>query len=350
VTPIDDRLETRRAVHAPSGGLAERPYARLATVAAIGLSVLLPAIELARTALAPGAYGNPLISLIATACVLPLHLRHVVYGLRGERPPAAALTLPALAAVNVAAAMAVGIGWLLNFALLAVSVLIVVSWPWALALATVVVGSAAAFAGNDPLLPWPFVALSIVWRTVTLYVPVRLVAAVGQLDGARRELRDRAVVRERLRIEAELRRGLGGALDGIVRSAARAGAAVTADVSVAATELRALVGRSRQALADARRLIVEFRETSVAAELDAAVALLAAAGVKSHVVVQDGLALDGVDARSRSILRSAVVRALRDESLDDCRIEMSRDELGELRIVVSPVSDATTGRLRTAPR
>lgn len=350
MTPIDDRLEARRVADATSSALAERPYARLATAAAIGLSVLLPAIELARTALAPAAYGNPLIALIATACILPLHLRHVVYGLRGERPPAAALTLPALAAVNVVAAVTVGIGWLLNFALLAVSVLIVVSWPWAPALAAVVAGSAAAFAGNDPLLPWPFVALSVVWRTVTMYVPVRLVAAVGQLDGARRDLRDRAVVRERLRIEGELLRRLGGALQGIVHSATRAGVAVGADLAVAATELQTLVGRSRHALADARRLIVEFRETSVGGELDAAVALLAAAGVESHVVVQDGLALDEVDARSRAVVRAAVVRALRDESLTRCSIEMSRDDLGELRMVVSPISDVTRRGLRAAPR
>jgi hypothetical protein len=350
MTAIDDRLGTHRAVEATSGGLAERPYVRLATIAAISLSVLLPTIELTRTALAPEAYGNPLVALVATACALPLHLRHVVYGLRGERPPGAALTLPALATVNVVAAATVGIGWLLNFALLAVSILIVVSLPWALALSAVVIASAAAFAGNDPLLPWPFVALSIVWRTVTMYVPVRLVAAVGKLDGARRELRDRAVVRERLRIETELRRRLGGALQGIVHSAARAGSAVNADARDAAEELRVLVGRSRHALADARQLIIEFRDTSVGAELDAAVALLAAAGVESDVVVQDGLALGVVDARSRALVRSAVVDALRDESLTRCRIDVSRDERGNVRMEVFSAGDRSAQRLRTAPR
>ena len=347
VTAIDDRPGTGRAVDATSGGLGESPYARLATGAAIGLSVLLPAIELARTALAPEAYGSPLLALIATACALPLHLRHVVYGLRGVRPPAGALTLAVLAIVNVVAAVAIGIGWLLNFALLAVSVLIVVSWPWALALVGAVVASAAAFAGSDPLLPWQFVALSVVWRTVTLYVPVRLVAAARQLDGARRELRDRAVVRERVRIERELHRRLGGALQGILGSATRAGAAVQADTSVASTELQTLVDRSRQVLADARRLIVDFRETSVGAELDAAVALLAAAGVESLVIVQRGLSLDEVDEHSRSIVRSAVVRALRDDTLTRCRIEMSRDELGQLHMAVSTVVGQPKGRLGT---
>jgi signal transduction histidine kinase len=348
VAAIDDRLETRRALEAMSGGLADAPYACLATAAALGLSVLLPAIELARAALAPATFGNPLVALVATACALPLHLRHVVYGLRGERPPAAALTLAALTTVNVAAAVVVGIGWLLNFALLAVSILIVVSWPWALALVAVVVASAAAFAGNDPLLPWQFVALSVAWRTVTLYVPVRLVAAARQLDGARRELRDRAVVRERVRIERELHRRLGGALQGILGSATRAGAAVHADTSLAAKELQTLVDRSRQALADARRLIVDVRETSVRAEVEAAVALLGAAGVESTVVVQRGLSLDEVDERSRSIVRSAVVRALRDDSLTRCRIEMGRDGQGRLLMAVSSVDGGRTGRVGTA--
>jgi signal transduction histidine kinase len=350
VTAIHDRLGSRGSFDATSDGLGESPYARLATAAALGLSVLLPAIELARTALAPEAYGSLLVALMATAGALPLHLRHVVYGLRGVRPPGAALTLAALAIVNVAAAVAVGIGWLLNFALLAVSILIVVPWPWALALVGAVVASAAAFAGSDPLLPWQFVALSVVWRTVTLYVPVRLVAAARQLDGARRELRDRAVVRERVRIERELHRRLGGALQGILGSATRAGAAVHADASVAATELQALVDRSRQALADARRLIVDFRETSVGAELDAAVALLAAAGVESRVVVQPGLSLDEVDEHSRSIVRSAVVRALRDDTLTRCRIEMRRDELGQLQMAVSSVAGRPEGHLGTVER
>jgi two-component system sensor histidine kinase DesK len=347
VTAIQDRVGIRHAVDASSGGLGERHYARLATAAAVGLSVLLPAIELARTALAPEAYGNPLVALTATACALPLHLRHVVFGLRGERPPAAALTLATLAVVNVAAAIVVGVGWLLNVALLAVSILIVIPWPWALALVAAVVTGAAAFAGDDPLVPWPYVALTLVWRTVTLYVPVRLVAEVRQLEGARRELRDRAVVRERLRIEAELRRGLGGALEGILGSATRAGAAVSVDAGAAVRELQELVGRSRQGLADARRLIVQFRETSVGAELDAAVTLLAAAGVRSHVVVQDGLSLDEVDEQSRSVVRSAVAQALREDGLSECRIEMSRDDLGQLRMVVSSAVGATAERPRT---
>jgi signal transduction histidine kinase len=350
VTAIDDRLGIRGAFDATSNGRRESPYARLATDAAIGLSILLPAIELARTALAPEAYGSPLVALIATACALPLHLRHVAYGLGGVRPPAAVLTLGALVIVNLAAAAVVGIGWLLNFALLAVSILIVVPWPWALALVGVVVASAAAFAGNNPLLPWQFVALSVVWRTVTLYVPVRLVAAARQLDGARRELRDRAVVRERVRIERELHRRVGGALQGILGSATRAGTAVHVDASAAARELQGLVDRSRQTLADARRLIVDFRETSVGGELDAAVALLAAAGVESLVVVPRGLSLDEVDEHSRSIVRSAVVRALRDDTLTRCRIEISRDELGRLQMAVWSVDGGSTGRHGTAER
>src|SRR6266567_7098660 len=75
-------------------------FVRLAALAVIGLNVLLAAVELGRLALAPASANLAWLALLATACVLPLHLRHVVYGLRGLRPPHGYWTLPALASVN----------------------------------------------------------------------------------------------------------------------------------------------------------------------------------------------------------------------------------------------------------
>jgi two-component system, NarL family, sensor histidine kinase DesK len=315
-----------------------------AAAVAIGLNIMLPAIELARTAILP-EFGNALLALFATAVVVPLHIRHVIYGLRGERAPMAAWTLTGLAIVSVGAALVVGVGWLLNLALLAVSALIIVRGPLAIVLAGAVVVLAGALAGNSALLPWPYIALSVAWRTVTLFVPVWLVATIWQLEAARRELRDRAVVRERLRIQAELRRGLGGTLDEIVASGARAAALVNGDTTAATVELTRLVGGSRQALADARRLVAGYRAASVRAELDAAMTLLEAAGVESQLSIAEGISLDGVDERSRAAVRLAVMRALRDESPVHCLIEVQQGEGGKLRVLIS-AHDENARRLR----
>jgi hypothetical protein len=63
-------------------------------MASIGLNVVLPAIDLRRilTSSTFTGTGSPLAALVATACALPLHLRHVSYALRGQRPTAAERT------------------------------------------------------------------------------------------------------------------------------------------------------------------------------------------------------------------------------------------------------------------
>src|SRR5262245_3380539 len=306
-------------------------FVRLAAAAALGLNVVLPLIELGRMAMSPELYGfptNPLAALVATALSAPLQLRHVAYALRGERAPAGAWSLAALAGVNVAALLVVGPGWLMNVALLAVSVLVVVPAPWSLPLYAAIVLAVGPIAATTPAradgsLGWTgaYLVFSVAWRSATLFVLLWLVAAFRRLDEARQELRDRAVVRERLRIEAELRRELGGALETIVSRAATAAREPTS----APAELRALVGESRQALAEARRLIAGYREVSVRSELDAAMTLLGAAGIETRVVVADDRALDAFDEPSRAAVRAAGVQALRDDALARCLIQVARD-------------------------
>jgi two-component system sensor histidine kinase DesK len=194
---------------------------------------------------------------------------------------------------------------------------------------------AAALAGNSALLPWSYIALSVTWRTVTMFVPVWLVATIRQLEAARRELRDKAVVRERIRIQAQLRQAVGGTFGEILAKATRASAIIDQDRTAATAELNGLVAGSRQALADARRLIAGYRAASVRSELDAAVTLLEAAGVQSHLSVPKGISLDGVDERDRAAVRLAVMRALRNEWLVRCWIKVERDEIGYLRVTIS---------------
>src|SRR5262249_12598904 len=164
---------------------------------------------------------------VATAAMLALHLRHVVFGLRNERPPAGAWTLAVLAIVNVAGTVLVGRMWTMQFASLAVSVLIVVPGPAAPALVAAIVLSPLLLARTplptwvdsiDPIavLPAPYLVLAVAWRTVTQYVLVRLVAMIQQVEAARRSLESSAVIQMRSRIERDLRDGLEVALQRII--------------------------------------------------------------------------------------------------------------------------------------
>ncbi len=322
-------------------------FVRLAALAVIGLNVVLAAVELGRLALAPASASLAWLALVATACALPLHLRHVAYGLRGIRPPHSYWTLAALASLNIAAAAVIGQVWLMNFALLAVSALIVLPAVWAVLAFALIVILTGPLAGPPDEFSGAYLMFSVAWRSMTLFVLLWLVAAYRHLDAARREFRDRAVVRDRLRIQIELRRGLGRALDGIVARSCRASALAHTDASGAANELKLLVEQSRRALADARRLIAGYQRASIRGELDAALTLLETAGVEAKLVITTDRPLDAVDERARLAIRSAVLNALRDDTLTRCVLELGENDLGELDVRLAGEKQ-TNARLQAA--
>jgi len=198
-----------------------RDVVRTFAASAIGVNIALSVIDVWRLAYLPVAPGGVRAAIAAAAIAIPLHIRHVVYGLRGERPPFGAFTLMVLAIVNAVAWRVVGPAWIFQFASLAVSILIVVPGIAALVLAAVVVLSPLVLQGPQwfaiaPNLAGIYLAFSIAWRSTTQFVPLRLMAAIRALDLAGRELESRAVVQTRVRIDAELRDGVASALEQIV--------------------------------------------------------------------------------------------------------------------------------------
>jgi hypothetical protein len=187
------RLKERRQV----GG-----FIRLATAGAVGCSIVLPLLELARIVAGwtPGR-GHATQALLATACYLPLHVRHVWYATRGSRPVGAGWTLTAMAVVILGALPVIGTSWLTSLHALAVSVLIVVRPPWSLiAVAGLVAATTPlAIAFGDP--QWAaFSTVSVVWRGAAVFVLVWLVGATRRLEQARLLLAEQALARERRRI------------------------------------------------------------------------------------------------------------------------------------------------------
>ena len=310
-------------------------FVRLATAGAVGFSVLLPMIELGRIAAYPTATGPIVPAVIATACYLPLHLRHVLYALRGARPVGAGWTLAAMGAVIIGATPLVGVGWLFMFAPLAVSVLIVVRLPWSVLLCLGLTAAMAplALALGEPGWSATYFAIAVAWRGATLFVLVWLVAAARQLQAARLALTDEAVFRERLRIEGELRTTVADALAKIATLGARAGEKAARAPALAQDDLQVLVEGSRHTLAEARRISSSYQRGSLRTELDVAVALLGAAGIETRLVLPAGELSETVDESMRSTLRAATARLLSDDTTQHCTLTVTR-EAGRLRLEV----------------
>jgi two-component system, NarL family, sensor histidine kinase DesK len=262
--------------------------------------------------------------------LLALHLRHLRYALRGERPPRGMLTLSLLAMVNFGAVWILGAQWLPNFALLAISTLIVAPGWWALVLfgAIAVAAGTIAFFGNVPSFPGPYILLTVVWRGVTLFMPVWLVASVRRLDAARRDLRDRALVRERLRIDDELRGSLGPTLESIALHSDHARDLANTDPDAASAALKHSVEEARAALAAARRMVAGYREVSLRAELDAAETLLQTGGVSVRVDCPAGALQEAPDERLRGEIMDAVTHALTEVGSAFRVLAVSEDEMG----------------------
>jgi hypothetical protein len=335
---VDPRTDSRADQDAAPA--LTRDVVRTFAAAAIGVNIALSVIDVWRLVYIPLSPSVVRVAAALIAIGVPLHIRHVVYGLRGERPPAGIWTLIGLAIVHALGAQLVGGAWSFQLASLAVSILIVVPGVFGVALAAAVVVWPILIAGpywhaEQPTLAGIYLSFAVVWRATTQYVPLRLLAAIRALDVAGRELESRAVVQARVRIDAELRTGVISALDQIVARGEAARRIADDDPARATADLQELVRESRRTLARARRVVAGYRNSSVRSELDAAAALLEASGARVRVVASDGLVLDLPDMEARTTIRAAVATALRDEPNASYRIDVSRDTAGALRVAVS---------------
>src|SRR5258708_12488501 len=146
---------------------------------------------------------------------------------------------------------------------------------------------------------------------VPLAVGIWSIRGARQLQAARLALAEEAVVRERLRIDGEMRETLGAGLEEIATCGERAGELVTSDPPASAQELRGLVGGARRTLAEARRMVTRFQEVSLRAELETAATLLSAARVEARLELPPGALPGSGGGGERAPRRRDVPRLLR---------------------------------------
>ncbi|MFG1850969.1 sensor histidine kinase [Actinomadura geliboluensis] len=148
----------------------------------------------------------------------------------------------------------------------------------------------------------------------------RLGHLVRALEATRTELAARRAAGERLRIARGLRAELGR------RLSAAAASADPAEITAAA----------RAALARARSVADDYRDRSLAAEIEAARTVLAASGVPVRVEADAAVPpAPRADAALAGVLRRTVVAALRDGRPDGCVIECRTGPGGPERLRVA---------------
>jgi signal transduction histidine kinase len=275
-------------------------------------------------------------ALVATALYLPFHLYLAYRAARGQRPEHGLLALGIVTVVIAAATPMVGPYWLPIYEVVVVSAVIVLRPPWSFAAAGAVIVAQAPLVGalGSPIVSAEsYYMLTVFWRSASVFVPLWLVGTIVQLQTTRRALAEDAVVRERLRIDDELRTTVGAALEGIADRAERADRLVGRDPEGLALELRALVDGSRRALADTRQMINDYQPPSLPVELTTAATLLTAAGIDTRVELPEQECPEVVDAELRASLRAATAELLSDDTTRACVITVSYDD-GRVRLEV----------------
>jgi len=317
------------------GCLAE--IARLAVPAALAYSSVFAVVQLGLVLTYPGRSEHALWAVPVTACYLPLFLWFVRSAVIGVRPRAAVWTFVALAALVGAAVPLAGSNWLPVFAVVAVSAMLVLPWPWSLLVALVLAAAQAPLAVvlGSPVVDAPsYYVFALWWRASALFVPIWLLRALGQLPAARDVLAEQAVMDERLRIDREVRTTVGSALEAIAAIADAAAERVESDPAEAARATRTSVEVSRRALADARRLLRRYRSPSLDAEVAAAAALLTAAGIETEVEIAEADRELAADPQLRSALRQATAAALHDDEASRYVVRVTRDGDAALTVCV----------------
>ncbi|GAA0922382.1 hypothetical protein [Virgisporangium aurantiacum] len=311
---------------------AHGPWARIGRLAVPAVLVYCSTFALVQLGIVltyPGRSEHAGWAVLATACYLPLFLWQVHAAVSGTRVPGGAWTVAGLAAIVGAGVPIAGSNWLPVFAVVAVSAMLVLPWPRSLVVALALVAAQAPLAVllDSPVTAAPsYYVFALWWRASALFVPIWLLRALRQLSAAQDALAEKAVVDERLRVDGEVRTVVGSALETIAAQADAAAGLAASDRSATARHIRTSVLTSRQAGADVRRLLRSYRLHPLVSEVDAAAALLTAAGIPTSVEFADADRHLPADARLRSDLQRDVAAVLHDETVRSCVIRVGRDD------------------------
>ncbi|OZF09424.1 histidine kinase [Rhodococcus sp. 15-1154-1] len=260
-------------------------WERRARVGALVVATALPLAELTRVAALLGP-RSLWIAAVATAIVLPLHLRHVVAALRGTSAPHGRWTLVVMASVALAATAALGTVYAFSLASLVVSCFLVLRPPWSYIASGAAIlagvgaevwslGPESAQVGN-----WLYVAIALMFRATAQLVIIAFAAMLHELSSTRDVLEETAVLDQRDRVEHHLRDVLTGPMTELAAQAHRVDASMATPSAVPAVEITDISRRSRELLERTREVVAGYRGRNDHEQLQAAGQLLR--GISPH--------------------------------------------------------------------
>jgi two-component system sensor histidine kinase DesK len=256
--------------------------------------------------------GEITLILAGSLAVAGLQFRHSLATARGGRARGWPLTFAVLTV------LAVGPDWWLRYDwvpmvwfVIASALMVLPRRAGPIAAAAALAGAAAwavtadfdtgfTVAGVLPYVPYYLAVFGL--GGVALFASARLAAILSDLFAARTELAEQALARERLRVSRDLHDLLGQSLSAVSLKGDLAIRLLATDPPAAHREIESLTGVARSALRDMRAVMRDEHEVSLAAEAEAAQAVLAAAGVAVHV----GLAVPGLAPGPDAVLAWAV--------------------------------------------
>ncbi len=289
------------------------PSSRFILLATAGVAVFSlgrPMDALYAIATLPLEQERTVYAVTALACYLPLQVWLVLSAARDVRGRRQTCALAAMAVVIIGMLPVAGIQWIGTLYTLAALVLVSVRPPWSLLLFAALVATPApvCFALGQP--EWAvYFTVGMLGFPVPLAVLILLIRATRQLQDARLALAEQAVLRERLRIDEEVRESVGAGLATIAAQGRQAGEMAARDPSAAVDDLRGLVDDTRRTLAETRRIVTRYREVSLLAELRTIAALLMAAGIDTRLELPPDLP-NALDEQGRVSMRRGVARLL----------------------------------------
>ncbi|MFF0478796.1 sensor histidine kinase [Streptomyces sp. NPDC004284] len=157
---------------------------------------------------------------------------------------------------------------------------------------------------------------------LVVYGLSRLTSLVDQLHKARADLARLAVSNEQLRFSRDLHDLLGYSLSAVTLKSELIRRLIPTNPHRACDEVDEVLGISRQALADVRRVASGYREMSLGSELTSAESVLAAADVEVTVEVHEDIDRLGVVTSTvlATVLREGVTNLLRHSKASRCWI------------------------------
>jgi two-component system sensor histidine kinase DesK len=290
----------------------------------------------------PGALPVAVLAFLALG---GLQLHHSFAAARGVRPRHGRLTLLALAVLVYVPMPVYTWNWAPTQVLLIASAPMVLRRWAALGAAVAPLAGTAAVAGILKA-AWPvgsaFTLINgfVYWPVVlalmsgSLYGSARLIQVVAELHGARMELAELAIGRERLRVSRDLHDLLGHSLSAISLKGDLARRLLERDPSAADAEIASILTVAHEALRDVLRVTRDPQDVCLHAEVEGAGALLRAAGIDVRIGHTAPELPDAVDSVLAWALREGVTNVLRHSEATTCDITIDHpDGLVRLEIV-----------------